>query len=99
MQETQIPHRQGLAPGFYMYCCTPGRLPRLPLGACYSEIFSTPLLAVYCFLVFTEMGATSSAGATSTAGATRTGVNLFVSEKRGGKSHFGVILVSAISGT
>jgi hypothetical protein len=46
-----------------------------------------PSLLVCCFLVFAEMGAFG-----------RLGVNLFLSEKRGGKSHFGEILVSAASG-
>ena len=36
-------------------------------------------------------------GATSTASG-RLEVNLFLSEKRGGKSHFGIILVSAVFG-
>jgi hypothetical protein len=36
-------------------------------------------------------------GATSTASG-RLEVNLFLSEKRGGKSHFGIILVSAVLG-
>jgi hypothetical protein len=34
-------------------------------------------------------------GATNTASG-RLEVNLFLSEKRGGKSHFGIILVSAV---
>jgi hypothetical protein len=43
------------------------------------------------WLVFVEMGATSTASG-------RLEVNLFLTEKRGGKSHFGIILVSAVSG-
>ena len=50
-----------------------------------------PLLVVCCFFVFVEMGANTASG--------RLKVNLFLSEKRGGKSHFGIILVSAISKT
>jgi len=50
-----------------------------------------PSWLVCCFLVFAEMGATSTASG-------RLEVNLFLSEKRGGKSHFGIILlVSAVS--
>jgi FtsH-binding integral membrane protein len=41
-----------------------------------------PLLLVACFFVITEMGATSTASG-------RLEVNLFLSEKRSGKSHFG----------
>ena len=48
-----------------------------------------PSLLVCCFLVFAEM-----VGATSTAFGRRQ-VNLFSSEKRGEKSHFGIILVSS----
>ena len=40
-------------------------------------------------LVVAEMGATNTASG-------RLEVNLFLSEKRGGKSHFGIILVSAV---
>ena len=50
-----------------------------------------PSLLVCCFLVFVEMGATSTASGWLE-------VNLFLSEKRGGKSHFGMILVSAVLG-
>ena len=51
-----------------------------------------PSLLVCCFLVFVEMGATSTASG-------QLKVNLFLSEKQGGKNHFGMILVSGISGT
>jgi len=48
------------------------------------------LLAVACCCwVSAEIGATSTASG-------RLEVNLFLSEKRGGKSHFGIILVSAL---
>ena len=47
-----------------------------------------PSLLVCCFFVFVEMGATSTASG-------RLEVSLFLSEKRGGKSHFGIFLVSA----
>ena len=47
-----------------------------------------PSLLVCCFYVFTEMGATSTVSG-------RPEVNL-LSEKRGGKSHFGIILDSAV---
>ena len=50
-----------------------------------------PSLLVCCFFVFVEMGPTSTASG-------RLEVNLFLSEKQGGKSHFGIILVSAVSG-
>ena len=50
-----------------------------------------PSLLVCCFLVLAEMGATSTASG-------RLEVNLFLSAKRGGKSRFGIILVSAVSG-
>ena len=43
-----------------------------------------PSLLVCCFLVFTGMGATNTAFR-------QLEVNLFLSGKRGGKSHFGVI--------
>ena len=51
----------------------------------------TPSLLVCCLFVFVEMEATST-----TSG--RLEVNRFLSEKRDGKSHFGIILVSAVSG-
>ena len=51
-----------------------------------------PSLLFCCFFDFAEMGATSTASG-------RPEVNLFLSGKRGGKSHFGTILVSAVSGT
>ena len=44
-----------------------------------------PSLLVCCFCVFAEMGATSTASG-------RLEVNLLLSEKGGGKSHFGIIL-------
>ena len=50
-----------------------------------------PSLLVCCFFVLAEMGATSTASG-------RLEVNLLLSEKRGRKSHFGIILVSAVSG-
>ena len=49
------------------------------------------LLLVCCFFAFAETGATSTASG-------RLKVNLFLSEKRGGESHFGIILVSAVLG-
>jgi hypothetical protein len=48
-----------------------------------------PLLLVCCFFVFAKVGATSTVSG-------RLEVNLFVSEKQSGKSHFGIILVSAV---
>jgi len=50
-----------------------------------------PSLLVCSFFVLAEMGATSIASG-------RLEVNLFLSGKWGGKSHFGIILVSAVSG-
>jgi len=50
-----------------------------------------PSLLVCCFFVSAEMGATSTASG-------RLEVNLFLSEKWGGKSHFCIILISAVSG-
>jgi hypothetical protein len=50
-----------------------------------------PSLLVCCFFVFAGMGATSTASG-------RLEESLFLSEKRGGKSHFGIILVSAVLG-
>jgi hypothetical protein len=50
-----------------------------------------PSLLVCCFFVLAEMGATSTASG-------RLEVNLLLSEKRGRKSHFGIILVSFASG-
>jgi len=50
-----------------------------------------PSLLVCCFLVIAEMGATSIASR-------QLKVNLFSSEKRGGKRHSGIILVSAVLG-
>jgi len=63
----------------------------------FSLSFSLPLLRthppslllIYCFFVLGEMGTTSTASR-------QLEVNLFLSEKRGGKSHFGIILVSAV---
>ena len=46
---------------------------------------------VCCFFVLTKMGESSTASG-------RLEENLFLSEKQGGKSHFGIILVSAVSG-
>jgi hypothetical protein len=57
----------------------------------HQSIHPSSLLAFCCFFVFVEMGANTASG--------RLKVNLFLSEKRGGKSHFGIILVSAISKT
>jgi hypothetical protein len=51
----------------------------------------SPLLLFFCFLVFAEMGATSTASG-------QLEVILFLFEKQGRKSHFGTILVSAVSG-
>ena len=45
---------------------------------------------VCCFRVFAEAGVTSTISG-------RLGVNLSSSEKRGGKSHLGTILLSAVS--
>ena len=50
-----------------------------------------PALLVCYFFDFAEMGATKTASG-------RLEVNLFLSERQGGKSHFGVILVSAVLG-
>jgi len=50
-----------------------------------------PTLLVCCFFVFAEMGVTSTKSG-------RLEVNLSLSEKRGGKSHLGAILLSAFSG-
>ena len=50
-----------------------------------------PSLLACCFFVSAEMGATSTASG-------RLEVTLFSSEKWGGKSHFGIILVSAVLG-
>jgi len=46
-------------------------------------------LQVCCFLIFAAMGATSTASG-------RLEVILFLSEKRGGKSHIAIIVVSAV---
>jgi len=48
-----------------------------------------PSLLVCCFFVFTDMGVTSTASG-------RLEVNLFLPEKRGGKSHFGIIQDSTV---
>jgi hypothetical protein len=50
-----------------------------------------PSLLVCCFFVLGEMGPASTASK-------RLKVNLFLSWKRGGKSHFGIILDSAVLG-
>jgi len=50
-----------------------------------------PSLLVCCFLVLAGIGATNTASG-------RLEVNLFLSEKRGRKSHFGIFLVSAVLG-
>ena len=55
------------------------------------EPIPLPLLAVCCLFVLAELGATSAVSG-------RLKVNLFLSEKRGGKSHFGIIPVSAVLG-
>ena len=47
----------------------------------------SPLLLFFCFLVFAEMGATSTASG-------RLEVNLLLFGKRGGKSHFGLLIAS-----
>jgi hypothetical protein len=47
-----------------------------------------PSLLVCCCFVFVEMGASTASGQLE--------VSLFLSEKRGGKSHFGKILVPAV---
>ena len=65
----------------------------VPLSSCPLPFLRThpPSLLVCCFFVSSEMGATITASG-------RLEVNLFLTEKRGGKSHFGIILVSAVSG-
>jgi len=50
-----------------------------------------PPTSVCCFCVFAAMGVTSTKSG-------RLQVNLSLSEKRGGKSHFGTIILSAVSG-
>jgi len=50
-----------------------------------------PPTLVCCFCVFAAMGVTSTKSG-------RLEVNLSLSEKRGGKSHLGTILLSAVSG-
>jgi len=50
-----------------------------------------PPTLVYCFYVFAAVGVTSTKSG-------RLEVNLSVSGKRGGKSHLGTILLSAVSG-
>jgi hypothetical protein len=50
-----------------------------------------PSLLVCCLLVFAEMGATSTASG-------QLEVKLFLFEKRGRKSHFNIIMVSAVLG-
>jgi hypothetical protein len=50
-----------------------------------------PLTLVCCFCVFAAMGVTSTKSG-------RLEVNLSLSGKRGGKSHLGTILLSAVSG-
>jgi len=51
----------------------------------------SPALLVCCFFVFAEMGAISTASG-------QLEVNLLLSVKQDGKSHFGTTLVSAVSG-
>jgi hypothetical protein len=51
-----------------------------------------PAMLVSCFFGFAEVGATSNTASE------RLEVSLFLSVKRGGKSHFGIILVSAVLG-
>jgi len=48
-----------------------------------------PSMPACCYFIFAEMGATSTSSG-------RLEVNLFLSEKRGGTSHSGMILVSAV---
>jgi hypothetical protein len=48
-----------------------------------------PPLFVCCFMIFAEMGATSTASE-------QVGSNMFLSQKRVRKNHFGIILVSEI---
>ena len=75
--------------------CGLGKLDLLVAGGA-AEVLPVPLncplpllitqsssLLVYCFFIFPEMGATNTAPG-----------QLILSAKRGGKSHFGVILVS-----
>jgi len=50
-----------------------------------------PPTFVCCFCVFAALGVTSTKSG-------RLEVNLFLSEKRGGKSHLGTILLLAVSG-
>jgi hypothetical protein len=66
-----------------------GAAEMLPVSlSCPLSLLKThsPSLLVCCIFVFAGMGATNAASR-------RLEVYLFLSEKRGGKSHFGIILV------
>ena len=81
--------REGGSVGGGWWCCrsAPG-LPQLPPATPKNP---SPFIASLLHLVFAEVGATSLASG-------RLEVNRFLLEKCGGKSHFSIILVSAVSG-
>ena len=71
-------------------CCrgAPGRLPHLPPSA--PKYPPPSITSSLLFFVFAKMGATSTASG-------QLDVNLFLSEKRGGKSQICTVLVVAVS--
>jgi len=78
----------GGSTGGWRCCWGAPNLPQLPLPLRITH----PPTSVCCFFVFAEMGVTSTKSG-------RLEVNLSLFEKRGGKSHFGTILLSTDSGT
>jgi hypothetical protein len=80
---------EGRSVGGGWRCCRSA--PGLPQLSPATHKNTPPPLLVCCFFVFVVMGASRTASG-------RLEVNLFLPEKRDGKSHFGIILVSAVLG-
>ena len=79
---------KGSANGWWCCWSVPG-LPQLPPATPKNP---PPFIASLLLFCFAEMGATSTASE-------RLEIILFLSGKRGGKSHFGIILISAVLGS
>ena len=77
----------GSTGGWRCYWGASSRLPQLPPAT----LKNPPPTLVCCFCVFAAMGVTSTKSG-------RLEVNLSLSGTRGGKSHLGTILLSAVSG-
>ena len=83
-----LPGGSGSVGGVWRCCRSALGVPQFPPATSKNPTLLIASLFLFCF---------HGVGATSTA-ARRLEVNQILSEKRGGKSHFGIILVSAVLG-